>query len=635
MIPDDVDILGSGLVWAAIAIALVGLAAAPKNWAPKLQTTSALAFTGALVRLAWAFAHQDWRLSYVVENARGDTNLFLRLSGLWAGAEGSLLVWTTMTAWVGVIAIRQTALIDPLHTVAALRLSAGLTALYGLVVAVTASPFWYLPIPPVNGVGLQPVLEYPAMVWHPPILYAGLVGLLIPAIVTGGGVLSRSPTPQVCPTTTLRVVTALLTLGLTTGSLWANVELGWGGFWAWDPVENAGLVAWLAAIAAIHGVRPGVTATRRFVVLALAPGVAALWATTLTRIGVIESVHAFADRPGLRIGLLVAVGAASLMAIVIVAKAPTAAKPPTVVPIAVEVGLLGGDDDVKPTQHQESMTDNATKTGRADAVAVVAAAALFVALGTYQPLIEAATSGDQVVIAGYFFTRALWPLVLAGAVLILRADRAWRTASLGVIVGTVLTPITAGPFAAILGAAGGAVAGSALRRGRLTGSVAHLGLGLLIIGTAGTVGSTSVIVHAPTDVEVEAGNVTIAHRSIELTNEPGRSVALATVDVDGTTFTPSLVSYPLRGASSSEIDRRYQGLDEVQVVLADGDADSARYRVNHLPRLVLVWVGAALITIGLLFPSRPRSSTSDRSSTNDRSSGNDVDSTYKHGSVRD
>jgi len=507
-----------------------------------------------------------------------------------------------MTAWAGVIATSQAGRLDPARRPAAIRISAGLTGAYTAVVALTASPFTVSDIPPVTGVGLQPVLEYPAMVWHPPILYAGLVGMIIPAIVATSGVAATSASNAaaegtsvaVGSTQTLRVTTALLTLGLGTGALWANVELGWGGFWAWDPIENAGLVAWLAAMAALHGLSPADRAGRRAVGLALLPGVAALWATTLTRIGVIESVHAFADRPALRIGLLVVAAAASLGAVGCLFIAPTSTHDDGRNSRDGKYGAESADDP--------STATTSAAAGRTNAVAVLAATTLLVSMGTYEPLVEAATTGDRVSIAGHFFTRLLWPVVIIGGGLAVRADRAWWPSLGGIAFGVLLTPFAAGPFGVVLGAAGGAVAGSIIGVWQRRGALAHLGIGLVIAGIAGTMAGSSVIVDAPTGTEVAAGNLAVIHRSIQLIDEPERSIGLATVEIDGVTFHPSLVSYPLRGASSSEIARGYNGLDERQVVLIDGDTDSARYRVSHLPRLVLVWLGALLIAFGLLFP---------------------------------
>jgi len=174
------------------------------------------------------------------------------------------------------------------------------------------------------------VLEHPDMTWHPPILYLGLVATLVPGLRAIVGTASSART--------WAVVVGLLTIGLATGARWAHLELGWGGYWAWDPIESAGLVVWLAAVAALHAASIRSTTARTEATAAgntaagntaaestaaettaplrplerlvlAGPMVAAVWATTLTRVGLVSSVHAFADNPGLRRGLIgVAVG---------------------------------------------------------------------------------------------------------------------------------------------------------------------------------------------------------------------------------------------------------------------------------------------------------------------------------------
>jgi hypothetical protein len=163
-----------------------------------------------------------------------------------------------------------------------------------------------------------------------------------------------------------------------------------------------------------------------------------------------------------------------------------------------------------------------------------------------------------------------------------------------------------------LGAAGGAVAASAIGS-RRKGAVAHVGAGLLLVGVAGTMASQVETVAVEVGSTVEVAGVELTHRSIELATTPATSEAIATVEVDGSTMTPRLVSYRLRGVSTAEVAHRFHLADEVQVVLLDGDADGARYRVNHLPRVGLVWLGGAVLVAGLAGQSlrRLRASSAD------------------------
>ncbi len=577
-----------------VAVSAVGLV--PLGRRLRADVVAAVVATALLTVLGGLFLAGAWSWAYVADHARPGTGPLLRLAGLWAGAEGSLLLWVTLTAWAAVAAGR---LAPPAHRATVGALGAALTTGYALVLALTASPFERPPVPAASGVGLQPVLEHPAMVWHPPLLYGGLVGLLVPFLLVAGAALGPAPVraaarpgPEVggraggahpgfvVPRVALALPLALLTAGLVTGALWANVELGWGGFWAWDPIESAGLVAWLAGAAALHGrasqaLGPG---TRAAVALALAPGLAAVGATTLTRIGVVASVHAFADRPALRVGLLAVAAATVAVAALAVVRAPGSA--------ALRVGTAVPGRVVR---------------GRRAAVVVLVVATVFVAVGTYEPAVEAATTGDRLAIAGRYFSRLLWPVVIVGSALAVGADRRWVAASLGAGAGLAVTPWAAGPYALAVGAAGGAVALSALAAGsRLRpGALAHAGVGVALIGVAGTMATTSTVVNAPTGRAIDAAGLLVTHESIELVDGVGTRSAVATVTVDGVRYRPRLVTFERRGVATAEVDRRRSGLDEVQVVLLDGDARSARYRVNRLPRLHLLWWGSALIVVAL------------------------------------
>ncbi len=576
-------------LWAVIGLAGVAVVLAPRSRGArslggKALAVAAVVSTGLLIRLAYAFAAQDWTLVYVADNTRSGVGPLLRVAGLWAGPQGSLLLWTTMVAWVAVLSVARA---EPACQTWTVRLGAGLVGAYGLVVALAASPFDRLELAAVDGLGLQPVLEYPAMVWHPPLLYAGLVGLLAPAITAGAAVAAGRPV-AVHPRL-VAVPLGLLSAGLVSGALWANMELGWGGYWAWDPIESAGLVAWCCGAAALHGLRraePRVVDSRRVeVAVVMAPGLAAIWATTLTRIGVISSVHAFADQPRLRIGLLAVAALVSGVSAALVVAAHSLVKDPA---------------GAGPRRTPADGAGPPPWVGhRRLAVAVLAVAALFVAVGTYEPLVEAATSGHAVAIAGHYFSRLLWPLVMVGAGLAVRADRRWWPALAGAVVALVLAPEGGGPYGWLLSGAGGAMAGSGLaRRGR--GTVAHFGVGLLLVGVAGTTVGRVDVVELTAGSAATFGGVELEHQSLDLVESGVTREAVATVLVDGAELHPRLVAYQLRGVSTAEVAHRFRGLDEIQVVLIDGQAGRARYQVNQLPRVGLVWLGGLVGALGLL-----------------------------------
>ncbi len=505
--------------------------------------------------LFWQFADEDWSNVYVVSTTRPGLAPVVRLAGLWGGAEGSLLLFASLVAAAAAITARLGGTFRPL---------AALSAGYGVVVLISANPFERFDAPATGGLGLQPVLEHPAMVWHPPVLYLGLVGVMVPGLLSAGGSSHRVVRAG------WGISLAFLTAGLATGAAWAHAELGWGGFWAWDPIESAGLVAWLAAAGAQH-LRSAAT-SRSTVAAGLAPALAAVWATTLTRAGLTGSVHSFADRPGLRAGLLVvAVGWTAVLAWVW-----TSSTAPRSSPIPPK--------------------------DRRNAALVLAIATTIVALGAYEPAVESGLGGDSVAIAGSFFARAMWPLVLAGAGLVLAADRTRLAPVGGAVVAIALTPFGAGPFGLAVAAAGGAVTGSALslaRAGR-RGWIAHAGVGVLLVGVAGTMAATSATVILIKDRPTQVSGQTVTHRGLEFRQEATTEAVIATIEVDGQLLRPSVIAHRLRNVPTAEIATRRSLLNQTQVVLSDGSDAQSDYRISSTPRLNLVWLGSVLITFGLV-----------------------------------
>lgn len=558
--------LGVLALWAAV-VCCVQVVLAPKTrlaWVTIWLSPVFLSLASA--RLALAFVSQDWSSEYVADHARSEVGPLLRMSGSWAGPEGSLLLWTCLVSWSALVAARMAAS-GPADTGRqnrasdVRRIGALVTGAYAIVVVFFASPFTRLDVPAVNGLGLAPILEYPAMLWHPPLLYLGLVALLPSAFLAVGGSESTVRDHQQA---LLGVPLAVLCLGLISGSRWAHAEVGWGGYWAWDPIETAGLVAWLTGAAVLHGLPT--LQSRAFVL----PGVAAVWATTLTRIGVIDSVHAFADRPGLRIALLVVAAASTIL-------------------------FLGSRSVPRSFNFAP---------GRSKAVAVLGAAAFLAAVGTYEPLVEAATTGNRLAIAGTYFSKLLWPVALVGVALAVGADKRWLPAAFGAGLGLLVAPAGAGFAGLGLSAAGASLVATAIvmiPRQR-PGALAHLGAGVLLIGIGGTVATTRTSFVLSNDESVEVAGFTITHSELLDSTSNGVHRVDAIVSVNGSQRRPGLARFVTRGATTSEVANFSSGLDEAQLLLLDGDAEQARYRLNVLPRLRLVWIGSILLAAGVVLP---------------------------------
>ncbi|MBX3636314.1 MAG: heme lyase CcmF/NrfE family subunit, partial [Rubrivivax sp.] len=325
MIPE----LGHLLLWlatgAALVLAVVPLAGAQSgraDWmalARPLALAFGLCIAGAFACLATAFVLHDFSVAYVADHSNRALPLAYRLAGVWGGHEGSLLLWALMLAgWMAAVALRSRALPAPLQA----RLLAVMGAVavgFLLFTLLTSNPFERLFPVPADGRDLNPLLQDPGMVFHPPLLYMGYVGFsvafafAVAALI--GGDLDARWARWTRPWTTAAWL--CLTLGIALGSWWAYNELGWGGWWFWDPVENASFMPWLVGTALMHSL--AVTEKRGAfkswtVLLALLAFALSLLGTFLVRSGVLSSVHAFASDPrrGLFIlgYLVVVVGAA-------------------------------------------------------------------------------------------------------------------------------------------------------------------------------------------------------------------------------------------------------------------------------------------------------------------------------------
>ncbi|HEX4882303.1 MAG TPA: heme lyase CcmF/NrfE family subunit [Porticoccaceae bacterium] len=274
------------------------LAAAPPLAVGQL-TFTALAFAA----LAAAFLGDDFSVAYVAANSNRLLPWFYKLSAVWGAHEGSLLLWVlVLSGWTAAVAGAGRRL-PPLLLARVLAVM-GLVALgFHLFLLLTSNPFArLLPLPPEDGGDLNPLLQDFGLIVHPPLLYMGYVGLAVPfafaiaALLAGR--LDAAWVRWMRPWT--NVAWAFLTLGITLGSWWAYYELGWGGWWFWDPVENASLMPWLLATALVHSL--AVTEKRGLLrgwtlLLAIFAFALSLLGTFLVRSGVLTSVHAFAADP--------------------------------------------------------------------------------------------------------------------------------------------------------------------------------------------------------------------------------------------------------------------------------------------------------------------------------------------------
>ena len=308
MIPE----LGHFLLWLALGaslvlgtVPLVGAQLGRADWMALARPLTVVAFVLVALStfsLGAAFVLHDFSVSYVAGNSNTALPLAYRIAGIWGGHEGSLLLWLLMQCtWA--LAVSRYSVHLPLPVVARILAVMGLIAVGFLAFTlITSNPFERLSPAPLEGRDLNPLLQDPGMVIHPPMLYMGYVGFsvafafAIAALI--GGNLDAQWARWTRPWTTAAWV--FLTIGIALGSWWAYYELGWGGWWFWDPVENASFMPWLVGTALIHSL--AVTEKRGSfknwtVLLAISAFSLSLIGTFLVRSGVLSSVHAFATDP--------------------------------------------------------------------------------------------------------------------------------------------------------------------------------------------------------------------------------------------------------------------------------------------------------------------------------------------------
>ncbi|RZM05715.1 MAG: heme lyase CcmF/NrfE family subunit, partial [Sphingomonas sp.] len=256
----------------------------------------------AMLLLVQLFVRSDMSVLLVAENSHSAKPLMYKIAGAWGNHEGSMLLWVTILGVAGAaVALLERGLARP-TLIATLGAQAAIALGFYAFLLFSSNPFARIDPAPADGNGLNPLLQDPGLAFHPPTLYIGYVGISIAFSFAVGAMITRDVGPAFARAMRPWVLGAwiFLTLGITAGSYWAYYELGWGGWWFWDPVENASLMPWLAATALLHSVT--VLATRDglrawTLMLAVVAFSMSMIGTFLVRSGILTSVHAFAVDP--------------------------------------------------------------------------------------------------------------------------------------------------------------------------------------------------------------------------------------------------------------------------------------------------------------------------------------------------
>ncbi|MFC2967173.1 heme lyase CcmF/NrfE family subunit [Acidimangrovimonas pyrenivorans] len=614
----------------AIVQTIVPLIGAHKGWsgwmavADPAATTQFLLVAFSFVALTWAFVSDDFSLKLVADNSHTLKPLIYKISGVWGNHEGSMLLWVLILSMFGACASWFGGNLPPSLKARVLSVQALIGVAFYFFILLTSNPFLRLAVPPMNGQGMNPLLQDPGLAFHPPFLYLGYVGLsmsfsfAIAALIEGR--VDAAWARWVRPWTLAAWL--FLTIGIALGSLWAYYELGWGGFWFWDPVENASFMPWLIAAALLHS---AIVVEKRealkswTILLAIIAFGFSLIGTFIVRSGVITSVHAFASDPrrGVFILALVAIfmgGALTLYA----ARASSMEAKGVFSTVSRETALVMNN-------------------------VLLAVAAFVVFIGTIWPLVAEMVFHRKLSVGAPFFDLAFTPFMVALAMILPvgallpwkrgRLDRAMRplwgvlalSLALGALVWALQTDRSAlGPLGVILGIwlVGGSLAdlwqrsgrgdlGSKLRRvTRLPRAdwgkaVAHAGLGITIFGIAAILAwQTEDIRVAKIGETFSVGPYDITLKDVRPVQGPNYRSSMADMVVSKAgrkefTLHPEKRFYPVAGMPTTEAAIKSGPFGDVYLVVGDPqDGGGYAVRTYIKPFADWIWGGAIIMAFG-------------------------------------
>ena len=615
-------VLSLGVALFQMIVPMIGAARDRASWMESARP-AAMAQFGllgiAFAALTVAFVTSDFSVALVYENSHSAKPMIYKVSGVWGNHEGSMLLWVLILALFGAAAAVFGDNLPPRLRARVLSVQASIGTAFIAFILFTSNPFLRLDVPPFDGRDLNPLLQDPGLAFHPPFLYLGYVGLsmsfsfAVAALIEGR--VDAAWARWVRPWTLAAWM--FLTIGIALGSWWAYYELGWGGFWFWDPVENASFMPWLLAGALLHSavvVEKRETMKAWTILLAIMAFGLSLTGTFIVRSGVLTSVHSFASDPTRGVFILgilaVFVGGALTL-------------------FAARAGAMTTRTVFSPVSREGALLLNNL---------LLAVAAFVVFVGTLWPLVAEFAAGRKLSVGPPFFEKAFTPfmIVLAialpiGTILPWKRGRMGRAVAtlrpalvLAVAVAAAVFAVSTGKSAlAVVGAALGAwlVAGSAVdlwtraggtpaRLGRLPGAdwgraLAHAGLGITFIGVSllmawqvedirvANIGDRmriadyDVTLQAVDEVEGPNYTATIATMLVE---RAGRQVAV---------LRPEKRVYPVQAMPTTEAAITSGVFRDIYLVIGDpqkGGGWAVRSYVK--PFAAWIWSGCAMMALG-------------------------------------
>ncbi|MCB2111578.1 MAG: heme lyase CcmF/NrfE family subunit [Defluviimonas sp.] len=587
--------------------------------AAPLATLQFAAIAISFAALTWAFVTSDFSVKLVFENSHTLKPMLYKVAGVWGNHEGSMLLWVLILSGFG-------ASLHGFGSGLPLRLKAHVLSVQGLIgfaflafILLTSNPFLRLAEPPFDGQDMNPLLQDPGLAFHPPFLYLGYVGLsmafsfAVAALIEGR--VDAAWARWVRPWTLAAWV--FLTIGIALGSWWAYYELGWGGFWFWDPVENASFMPWLLATALLHSaivVEKREALKNWTILLAILAFGFSLIGTFLVRSGVITSVHAFANDPERGIFIL------GLLAF-FVGGALTL--------YAARAGTMEAKGVFSTVSRESALVANNL---------LLAVAAFVVFTGTLWPLVAEMAFGRKLSVGAPFFDKAFTPFMLILAVILpLGAILPWKRARLAraarPLAGAVALALALAALAFALGTGRSAIAPVAaalggwlvfgamtdlwLRAGRRPTRLkrlpradwgrafAHGGLGIVMTGigclTAWNLEDIRVVKPGES---YDLGGYSFRLASVDEVRGPNYVARRAEIAVtrDGAevgTMLPEKRFYPVAGMPTTEAAILQGSFRDLYIALGDPQADGGyAVRTYVKPFANWIWAGALLMAFG-------------------------------------
>ncbi len=580
----------------------------------------------SFLSLTWAYVNSDFSVLNVALNSHTLKPMLYKVSGVWGNHEGSMLLWVLMLAAFGAaVAVFGRNL--PLSLKAnVLGVQASIALAFCLFIVLTSNPFLRLDPAPLEGQGLNPVLQDPGLAFHPPLLYAGYVGFsiafsfAIAALIEGRQ--DAAWARWVRPWTLAAWM--CLTLGIAMGSWWAYYELGWGGWWFWDPVENASFMPWLAGTALLHSA--AVMEKREAlkiwtILLAIITFSLSLMGTFLVRSGVLSSVHAFAVDPARGVFIL------GLMLIFIGGGLAL---------FAARVGALREGGVFAPLSREGALVLN-------NVLLTTSCATVFV--GTLYPLALEALTGEKISVGPPYFNltfgvlmlpllialpfgplmawkrgdlyaasqRLMVVLITAAVVLFAVIAATWRGPLLAPVALALGVWVCLGAFAEVIGRTKvGTVPWSdalqrlqGLPRSTIGTALAHFGVGMMVLGIVSTTAyqAEKVLIMKP-GMTVEIAGYSLLFRGTGLERGPNYREDVGVLEVSRgsraiTTLNPAKRIYdqPPQPTTEAGIHASWRG--DLYAVLGDEQRDGGyAVRLYFNPLVRLIWLGAIVMVLG-------------------------------------